>query len=416
MEALTASGRTGVPGSLPPLKGRGWQSGLVQIGLFLLGLSALVFIPVLPPGLAGIPVYGPFFCIAVAVALAIPFNRGRAVLAACGLAFVYSLHLARAFAAPNAFLIAAVLLPVDIAIIAAFRERGALSRHTLRRALVLAAQVGVGAWLVSRGLWEGFLGHLPIAWTASTHALPPFVLGAVAVAGLVAAVVVWVRRTAVDTALCAAVVASATGFWMVDVPYGLPVLLATAALGIAIGVLQDAHRFAFFDELTGLPSRRALDERLQALGDRFAIAMVDVDHFKRVNDDHGHDTGDQVLRMLAAHLSNIGGGARAYRYGGEEFAVVFPGRSAREALPHLETLRIAVADYMLQLRADSATATAAANTPSRSRRRAGDGLRVTISIGVAERDSRHARPDNVLRAADQALYRAKARGRNRISR
>jgi diguanylate cyclase (GGDEF)-like protein len=408
MEALTSSGRAGVPGALPPPSSRGWQTGLVQFGLFVVGLGALGFVPFLPPGLAGIPVYGPFFCIAVAVALAVPFNRGRAVMAACGLAFVYSLHLARAFASPEAFLLGAVLLPVDIAIIAGFRERGALSRHTLRQGLLLAAQVGCAAWLVSHGLWEAVLGKLPVAWTASAHALPPFVLGIVAIAGLAAAVVMWARRTAIDAALCAAVIATATGFWMIDVPHGLPVLLATAALGIAIGVLQDAHRFAFFDELTGLPARRALEEKLAALPDRFAIAMVDVDHFKRVNDEHGHDTGDQALRMLAAHLSRVGGGARAYRYGGEEFAIVFPGRSAREAVPHLEALRADVAGYVLHLRAN----------PDRqaSRRRTPDGLTVTISIGIAERDARLLQPEHVLRAADQALYRAKARGRNRISR
>jgi diguanylate cyclase (GGDEF)-like protein len=408
MEALTASGRTGVPGSLPPLRNRGWQTGLVQLGLFLLGLGALAFIPFLPPGLAGIPVYGPFFCIAVAVALAVPFNRGRAVMAACGLAFVYSLHLAGAFASPQAFLLGAVLLPVDIAVIAAFRERGALSRHTLRQGLFLAVQVGLAAWLVLHGLWETLLGKLPAAWTTSAHALPPFVLGAVAMAGLASAVVMWSRRTAIDAALSSAVITTATGFWMIDIPYGLPVLLATAALGIAIGVLQDAHRFAFFDELTGLPARRALEEKLLALPDRFAIAMVDVDHFKRVNDDHGHDTGDQVLRMIAVHLAQVGGGARAYRYGGEEFAIVFPGRSAREAVPHLEALRAGVAGYVLHLRAE-------AGQP-RPRRRAADGLSVTVSIGIAERDPRLNQPDHVLRAADQALYRAKARGRNRISR
>jgi diguanylate cyclase (GGDEF)-like protein len=269
-------------------------------------------------------------------------------------------------------------------------------------------QVGLAAWLVLHGLWETLLGKLPAAWTTSAHALPPFVLGAVAMAGLASAVVMWSRRTAIDAALSSAVITTATGFWMIDIPYGLPVLLATAALGIAIGVLQDAHRFAFFDELTGLPARRALEEKLLALPDRFAIAMVDVDHFKRVNDDHGHDTGDQVLRMIAVHLAQVGGGARAYRYGGEEFAIVFPGRSAREAVPHLEALRAGVAGYVLHLRAE-------AGQP-RPRRRAADGLSVTVSIGIAERDPRLNQPDHVLRAADQALYRAKARGRNRISR
>ena len=102
---------------------------------------------------------------------------------------------------------------------------------------------------------------------------------------------------------------------------------------VAIAVLQDTFRMAFRDELTGIPSRRALNERLAALGNRYTIAMLDVDHFKNFNDTYGHDLGDQVLKMVAAHIAGVGGGGKAFRYGGEEFTVLFPGNGRRGGDP-----------------------------------------------------------------------------------
>src|SRR5437763_927182 len=157
---------------------------------------------------------------------------------------------------------------------------------------------------------------------------------------------------------------------------------------------------------------RALNEALLRLGSQYTIGMVDVDHFKRINDSHGHDVGDQVLKMVAAKLAQVGGGGRAYRYGGEEFAVLFPGKGAEECLPELEALRQVVEDATFILR-----------SRIRSKRKRekilaekGPGRRVpvTVSIGVAERDSRHSKPDQVVKAADRALYRAKDGGRNQV--
>ena len=82
---------------------------------------------------------------------------------------------------------------------------------------------------------------------------------------------------------------------------------------------------AYDDELTGLPARRALNEALTRLRGVYTVAMVDIDHFKRFNDEHGHDVGDQLLRMVGARVGEVRGGGRAFRYGGEEFAVLFPG-------------------------------------------------------------------------------------------
>src|SRR6202023_3776880 len=81
------------------------------------------------------------------------------------------------------------------------------------------------------------------------------------------------------------------------------------------------------------------NEALLRLDPPYSIAMVDIDHFKRCNDTYGHDIGDQVLRLVAARLARVTGGGQAYRCGGEEFAVVFPGKATPEVLDHLEHLR-----------------------------------------------------------------------------
>jgi len=189
--------------------------------------------------------------------------------------------------------------------------------------------------------------------------------------------------------------------------------LATSALILIVAVVEASYHMAYQDSLTGLPARRALNEALLQLGGQYSVAMVDVDHFKRINDRHGHDVGDQVLKMVAAKLALVRGGGKAYRYGGEEFAVIFAGKSAEECLPDLEALRQLVEDTKFILRGRI-----------RSKRRKekilaekGPGQRVpvTVSIGVAEKDSRHTKSDQVVKAADRALYRAKDGGRNQVT-
>ena len=205
-------------------------------------------------------------------------------------------------------------------------------------------------------------------------------------------------------------------FWMLPktfiLPFTLNIMCSQVMLMIAAAVSHEAYQMAFRDELTGLPGRRALNERMQRLGRNYVIAMTDVDHFKKFNDTHGHDVGDQVLRLVASRLSKVTGGGRAYRYGGEEFALVFAGKTAEECLPHLESVREMIANYAIQLRDQNSRP----QDDSTGRQRRGGGanttVSVTISIGVAERQVEHRNPDEVLKSADQALYSAKGAGRN----
>jgi diguanylate cyclase (GGDEF)-like protein len=192
--------------------------------------------------------------------------------------------------------------------------------------------------------------------------------------------------------------------------FSLNVFSGIALLMCLYAIMQETWRMAYMDELTSLPGRRALSEKLQRIGGTYTIAMLDVDHFKKFNDKFGHDTGDAVLRMIAAKMANVEGGGSPYRYGGEEFAIVFNGKKKDEAVRCLDNLRIEIAGKPFVIR-------------HKARRRNDKGdqkddkkvVKITVSIGFADSGKKPATPWDVVKLADQALYRAKGKGRNCIS-
>lgn len=193
-----------------------------------------------------------------------------------------------------------------------------------------------------------------------------------------------------------------------------PTVYYTAAgLILAAAGIESSFTLAYTDELTGLPGRRRLNEELINLGKRYSLAMIDVDHFKKFNDRYGHDAGDQVLRMIGKKLAELGGGGRAFRYGGEEFTAVFPGKDMDETLPYLERYRRQVAANGFVVRGKQRKKSGPENrskTPPNRR----NTVKVTVSIGLAGPKKGITDPASVLKLADQALYRAKKAGRNRI--
>jgi diguanylate cyclase (GGDEF)-like protein len=187
----------------------------------------------------------------------------------------------------------------------------------------------------------------------------------------------------------------------------LNVFGTTALLMCLIAVIQESWRMAYLDELTGLPARRALREKFQQISGLYTVAMVDVDHFKKFNDTYGHDTGDAVLQMIAGKMNNLTGGGLPYRYGGEEFSIVFRRKSARDARLHLEALREAIASSPFVINRGSRR-----KSDKRLKRKKNESVAVTVSIGIADSNADVASPWDVLKLSDKALYKAKGRGRN----
>ena len=224
--------------------------------------------------------------------------------------------------------------------------------------------------------------------------------------------------------------------WLQFAPIGRAsdAYVASAALIIAASLIETSYVLAYHDELTGIRGRRAFNESLLSLDQQYAIAIVDIDHFKQFNDTYGHDVGDQVLCMVASRINKVEGGGQAFRCGGEEFAVIFRDASAKDAFAHLESLRKIIQHSSFRMRGGERRTSAQQEEADRrqatDRRKsakkktsvasplrhpsANDGLSVTVSIGIAEPSTRYRQPERVIQAADQALYRAKQRGRNRV--
>lgn len=189
-------------------------------------------------------------------------------------------------------------------------------------------------------------------------------------------------------------------------------LYFTIAVGaILIAIILNSYNLAYMDELTNLPSRRALKQHLLALGKRYSIAMIDIDFFKKLNDKHGHDVGDQALRMVAAQLNSVEGGGKAFRYGGEEFTIIFANKEAREALLFVDNLREMIERTSFYIRQPKRPKSKPEQPQQQSKV---EKIAVTVSAGVAQRNEHHANPMDVIKSADKALYTAKRAGRNRV--
>jgi diguanylate cyclase (GGDEF)-like protein len=391
----------------------------------LLLLAALVFLRpgALPDSMLPYVRVFPYIVAGIGVLLGWLFNRSRIVFAIVVLALADRALVQRPpgdvmtpGVAHVLFETIAILLPLNLGGFAMISERGILNLRGVARLVPILVQCLViaffflfaprvlAAWVDHKFLDVNLASWAPV----SQPALLAFGLALVAQGIRVA----W-HRSAIDGAFLWALAASFVALHTVRAGWLGTNYFATAGLILVVALFETSYRMAYHDDLTGLPGRRALNEALQKLGNRYVVAMVDIDHFKPFNDQYGHDVGDQALRMVASKLERVSGGGKAFRYGGEEFTVVFPGQSLDDVIPHLESLRKSVQTTCFVLRAkDRPRKKPKTPRPQRSPRRA---VVVTVSIGVGERNNRNTTPDQVIRAADKALYQAKGAGRNQVS-
>jgi len=412
---------------------------LLTPGICLVAVAALLHSGVIAPSAAvvGYAFYGAWIA---GLLLAWRFHSTRifSALAVLFLAqqalsyfFFSSTHVPPSPQGNMALAAIGLLLPLDFVLLSVERERGFVFSNLAPTGLLLFVESVVVAVLCRPD-------PLAAAVRAAHHVVFPAPLAfATQLAFAGAAVVLLIRyflfRKPVESGLLWALAASFMALRFGGVGRVPSVYFAAAAFLLAGSIVETSYLLAYHDELTTLQSRRAFHDALLRLESPYSIAMVDIDHFKRCNDTYGHDTGDQVLRMVASRLARVSGGGQAFRCGGEEFGILFSGKATPEVLDHLEKLRADIESSTLHLRGpDRRQETRGPdrrNQRGRGRTQTGYAIRqlarstassdaselsVTASIGVATSTRENPSAEEVIHAADKALYRAKAAGRNRI--
>jgi diguanylate cyclase (GGDEF)-like protein len=338
-----------------------------------------------------------------------------------------------------AFETIAFLLPVNFLLLSWIQERGLAVPAIAPQLGILFLESVFVAILCRPGGTTGPLvfrmAVLNRSWFQWTRIPQPAVLAfGVAFAILLARFLLY--RKPVENGLLWSLAATLAGLQFGGVGRLGSAYFGTAGLLLLASIIENSYFLAYYDELTTLPARRAFNDELLRLEAPYAIAVVDIDHFKKFNDTYGHDTGDQVLRLVAGKLAQVTGGGQAFRVGGEEFSILFPGKLLKEAVPHLESLRVVIEESRFRARWTAERRTAprgpdrriqdkknvsprrAVRLPRESQSASGGVIKgelsVTVSMGVAEPDAKLTEVEQVIQAADKALYRAKQAGRNRV--
>jgi diguanylate cyclase (GGDEF)-like protein len=388
--------------------------------------------------------YAPYVFFSMGVILGWRFNNGGMILSAFILGFSYLVfskiglgYAVKEATGPGLPEALSFLLPLNLAFFATLTKRRLLTSMGLfciiligvqALALILLCQPATSPFpqlsikirnsipFISKALTDLAIGLRPVL-----HSKSGFGLAHIPTLGVISFLLsfgfLFYRFFTIRDALSAGYLGAAFAAFlgMASDPSGnAPTIFFSASGLILISVaIETFFNMAYIDELTALPGRRSLNETLINLGKRYAIAMIDIDHFKKFNDKYGHRVGDQVLRMVATRLKAISGGAKVFRYGGEEFTAIFPGKSVQEAAAHLDTYRKIIETTPFTIRAKGRRRSSAENrgkgkTPGQKN------VKVTVSIGVAAPNKRLSKPDKVLKVADKILYKAKKGGRNRV--
>ncbi|MBA6391756.1 GGDEF domain-containing protein [Colwellia sp. BRX10-3] len=352
--------------------------------------------------------YGLF---AITIMLSSYFNRSRLALAAI-IFLVFYLTLSQALPWQTWVFSHGEWLVLTgagvLSVLSVVKDRGLLSTHGFYR-LTLILFVGVASYF-----WFDIANVLVVKLTRVAQ-LEPWLKYLSVELPLVFFALLLVWRCLREKSLVTTALLSSYCIWLgqyyqlITLPWS--VLLTLMIMHYFFVVVVDSYFLAYRDELTTLPSRRALNQLALSLGRKYTLAMLDIDHFKKFNDTYGHDIGDQVLKLVASKLAQVKGSGKVFRYGGEEFTIVFPGKTTEQALPALEAVRQAVEDYKIVIRQEQRKTKQARSDKKGSQVKT---VSVTISIGLAERASK-LNFEQTLKLADEALYRAKKSGRNNVS-
>ncbi|PMG25294.1 GGDEF domain-containing protein [Vibrio splendidus] len=365
----------------------------------------------------------PYILLSVAVLLCHTFRQGRMAMVSLTMLVAYLIIQVRLQTPLNTgttlleLSLLAALVPVTCLLVYAFPDNGVNSKSMLLYAIVLVLFMVWAQLIVSHFHAGGFEswseGLLFIVRDFSK--LPFFlVLYSLCLLGLTA-ILVLVYNRSIDVVVYSTILLSSCTFIFFDVQYISSTMFSLSGTLIIVYVMSASHDMAFNDQLTNIPGRHALEVDMKHLGRKYSMAMVDIDHFKKFNDTYGHDIGDDVLKLVARILRETTGGAKAYRYGGEEFTIIFKGKYTEQVKEHLQVLISEIQNYDMTIR-NSHERPDDHEVGIKNRGQNGkpsEVVNVTVSIGLSDSTTtKH--PEEVLKLADKALYKAKETGRNKL--
>ena len=362
----------------------------------LLSLYLSVYVEKIPPVWLALLEWLPYVFSGLVILLAWHFNKGL-ILLVC-LILMLPLMPFPNLGNPANVSVYLLVSGLNLALVSQLQERGFFNRFAFNRIIFVVMQL---LWCVALSLeWIHIPGiTLYLISTASFSLVFVLFILIFALSLIFLSAKWWLKAdTFSGTILVSLMLLSLMNFLVLSSKQ-IALLHTGIFLIWCIYLLIDSHKMAYVDELTQLPGRRALNERLLGLSKRYIIAMLDVDHFKKFNDTYGHDMGDLVLKSVAQSMAHVSSGGKAFRYGGEEFAIVFSNKHKDEVLAALEDVRESIASQLVDV--------------YDAKKEVYKGVSVTISIGAALSNSERLAQD-VIKHADQLLYKAKKKGRNRV--
>lgn len=355
----------------------------------------------------------PYIVAILALFMSVWYQNSNSFYLVCFILTIYAFISASALKYPmlnEVVTFSSILLPINAILLGFSKERGIISSYGRNKAIIIIAQL---IWI--------FINMMGKSGADATKAPQPILIGlkAPALVLYIIAIVVllvsyFLKSQYLNIAFVAVLIASIISFYLSNRIIVVAIFTTAIFVIIVIALFDISYSLAFYDTLTGVLSRRALEQELLKLGNKYCIAMVDLDHFKHINDNYGHDVGDEVLKMVASLLEKTAGRAKVFRYGGEEFAILFSGIGISDATAQLERMRKIIERRPFIIRS--------MNRPSEKPQKitassTGQGkINVTVSIGVAQKSELLKTWQEVIRKADEALYKSKNGGRNCVTR
>jgi len=382
------------------------QPKAIFINLLIPGLIALVFGLLVYNG-ERVPSFlfdiAPYLFYALSVLIvwvSWHFNRNRFIFVIVPLVLIHlGFEYFSASKATLLFIYGSIVYPIHLLIFLVLKERGLFSSWGVLKIVFFGLEILGFFYLLHypSPLIQSFI-DLKI-FTISTYPLSDIsVVVGLLVLFIIFAMVLFNRYLIYNSTFLLILCSFYSGLFFLKTAYATDMAFLAIGVMIFILLIRETYRLAFYDELTSMPGRRALIEDMAKLGRKYSLAMVDIDFFKKFNDTYGHDTGDEVLKMVASKLLAVTGGGKAYRYGGEEFTILFPSKDVDESFIHVDILRQNIANTPFIVRNKKKTKK----------------IYINISSGIVQNSSKDKDAFGVMKRADNALYKAKEAGRNKV--